>query len=184
MPSLLVSENPPKRYGNAHANIVPYQTFATTDGWIALSVGNDSQFQKLCDAAGCAELAADERFATNPARVAHRVELTANLSAIFAQRTREEWLRLLNAAKVPHGAINSVPQALAHPQAIARAMVQYVPHPTAGEIKLVAPPARFSSTSAQIQRHPPLLGEHTDEVLRELGFADRDLAHLRATGAI
>ena len=181
----LVSGNPPKRYGNAHANIVPYQTLAASDGWIALAIGNDSQFKKFCEAAGCPELAADERFSTNPARVVNRIELTEKLSAIFAKRTREEWLGLLDAAKVPHGAINSVPQALAHPQAVARGMVQSVLHPTAGEIKLVAPAAKFStSTSAQIRRHPPLLGEHTDEVLRELGFGEGDVTRLRETGAV
>lgn len=180
----LVSGNPPKRYGNAHANIVPYQIFATSDGWIALAVGNDSQFQKFCNVAGCAELATDERFATNPARVENRVELTERLSVIFAKRTREEWLGLLETARVPHGAIYSVPQALTHPQAMARGMVQSVPHPTVGEIKLVAPPVKFSSTPAQIQRHPPLLGEHTDEILRELGLEEGEAERLRATGAV
>jgi len=180
----LVSGNAPKRYGNAHANIVPYQTFAASDGWIALAVGNDSQFKKFCEVGGCPELAADERFATNPARVENRVALIEKLSTIFSRRTRAEWLVLLEQAKIPHGAINSVPQALSHPQAIAREMVQSVPHPTAGEVKLVAPPVKFSSTPAQIRRYPPLLGEHTEEVLRELGFGEGDVARLRDTGAV
>jgi crotonobetainyl-CoA:carnitine CoA-transferase CaiB-like acyl-CoA transferase len=180
----LVSGKDAKRYGNAHANIVPYQTFAASDGWVALAVGNDSQFKKFCEMAGCSELASDARFSTNPARVENRAELTEKLSAIFAQRTREEWLVLLEQAKIPHGAINSVAQALSHPQAVARGMVQSLPHPSAGEIKLVAPPAKFSTTPAQIRRHPPLLGEHTDEVLRQLGFEDGDVARLREAGAV
>lgn len=182
--NVLVSGNDAKRYGNAHANIVPYQTFAASDGWVALAVGNDSQFKKFCEAADCLELASDPRYATNPARVENRVALTEKLSAIFAQDTRAVWLALLEQAKIPHGAINTVAGALSHPQAVARGMVQSVPHPTAGEIKLVAPPVKFSSTPAQIRRHPPLLGEHTDEVLRELGFGEGDLVRLREVGAV
>jgi formyl-CoA transferase len=180
----LVSGNEPKRYGNAHANIVPYQTFAASDGWVALAVGNDSQFKNFCEAAGCAALSSDPRFATNPARVENRVELTETLAAVFGRRSRAEWLVLLEQAKVPHGAINSVPQALSHPQAVARGMVQSISHPTAGEIKLVAPAAKFSSTPARIERHPPLLGEHTDEVLCELGFKEREIARLCEAGAL
>jgi formyl-CoA transferase len=182
--NFLVSGEQPKRYGNAHANIVPYQTFAASDGWLAVGIGNDAQFQHFCEAAGCVELSSDARFAANPARVANRVELTEKLSAVFGKRSRAEWLGVLEQAKVPHGAINSVPQALSHPQAVARGMVQSVPHPSAGEIKLVAPAAKFSSTPASIRRHPPLLGEHTDEILRGLGFDARQAARLREVGAV
>jgi len=180
----LVSGEEPRRFGNAHANIVPYQTFQTSDGWIAVGIGNDAQFMRFCEVAGCAELASDARFATNPARVENRVELAEALGAAFAKRPRAEWLERLEQAKVPHGAINSVPQALSHPQAVARGMVQSVPHPTAGEIKLVGPAVKFSSTPAQIKRHPPLLGEHTDEILRELGLGEEDVKRLREVGAV
>ena len=180
----LVSEKEPNRYGNAHANIVPYQTFQTSDGWVALAVGNDAQFVRFCEAADCVALADDSRFATNPKRVENRNELIPLLNNVFIKRTRAEWLEILERAKIPHGAINTVPQALSHPQAVAREMVQTVPHPSAGEIKLVGPAAKFSSTPAQIQRHPPLLGEHTDEVLSELGLGESEVSRLREVGAI
>lgn len=180
----LVSGKEPNRYGNAHANIVPYQTFATSDGWIALAVGNDAQFKRFCEAADCAALADDPRFATNPTRVENRNELIPLLNEVFFKHTRAEWTEILERAKVPHGAINTVPQALSHPQAVARDMVQTIPHPTTGEIKLVGPAAKFSSTPAQIQRHPPLLGEHTDEVLGELGLGESEVLRLHEVGAI
>ena len=180
----LVSGKEPNRFGNAHANIVPYQTFQTSDGWIALAIGNDGQFARFCEAADCAKLASDPRFATNPARVENRNELISLLNDIFIEHTRAEWLEILERAKVPHGAINTIPQALAHPQAVAREMVQTVSHPNAGEIELVGPATKFSSTPAQIQRHPPLLGEHTDEVLRELGLGESEVSRLREVGAV
>lgn len=180
----LVSGQAPKRYGNAHANIVPYQSFAASDGWIALAIGNDAQFLRFCEVAGCPGLASDVRFATNPARVENREELIEKLSAVFAQRSRQEWLDLLTRAKIPHGAINTIPQALSHAQTISRAMVQAISHPTAGEIRVVAPAPRFSSTPARIERHPPLLGEHTDQILSELGFDSGAVARLHAEGAV
>ena len=180
----LVSGKEPNRYGNAHANIVPYQTFRTSDGWIVLAIGNDAQFVRFCESADCVALASDFRFATNPFRVENRAELIPLLNDIFIKRTRAEWIAILERAKVPHGAINTIPQALAHPQAVAREMVRTIPHPSAGEIRLVGPAAKFSSTPAQIQRHPPLLGEHTDEVLRELGLGDEEVAHLHEVGAV
>lgn len=180
----LVNREEPKRYGNAHANIVPYQAFATKDGWLAVGIGNDAQFRRFCEAAGCEEIWAEARFQTNPGRVQYRHELIALLQEVFLQRGSEEWLGLLEQAKVPHAPINSVAQALAHPQAEARGMVQSVPHPSAGEIRLVGPVAKFSAAPARIYRHPPLLGEHTREVLQSLGYDDGEIERLGRSGAI
>jgi crotonobetainyl-CoA:carnitine CoA-transferase CaiB-like acyl-CoA transferase len=116
--------------------------------------------------------------------VENRADLIPLLNDIFIKRSRAEWLEILERAKVSHGAINTVPQALSHPQAMAREMVQTIPHPTSGEIKLVGPAAKFSSTPAQIRRHPPLLGEHTDEILREMGLDESEVARLREVGAV
>lgn len=180
----LVSGEAPKRYGNAHANIVPYQAFATKDGWLVVGIGNDAQFQRFCEAAGCEAIWAEARFQTNPGRVHYRDDLIALLKEVFLQRGSREWLELLEQAKVPHAPINAIPQALAHAQAAARGMVQSVPHPSAGTIRLVGPVAKFSATPALIQRHPPLLGEHTREVLQSLGFQDEEIERLRGEGAI
>ncbi len=180
----LVSGQEPKRYGNAHPNIVPYQAFATADGWIAIGIGNDAQFARFCTIIERPDLALDPHFLTNPARVSHRQELIALLSEIFVQRSTAEWLQEFERAGLPHAPVRSISEALDHPQAVARNMVVDVPHPTAGSIKLVAPPVKFSLTAAQIRRPPPLLGEHTEEILREIGYRDDQIAALRQEGAI
>ncbi len=181
----LVSGEVPRRYGNAHPNIVPYQTFPTADGWIAVAVGNDRQFGRLCAVLGRPELAEDPRFATNPARVVNREELVAILEELFAGRSTDYWHRALLEVEVPVGPINTVDKVLNDPQVLARNMVQEIPHPTAGTVRLVGPPYKLSATPASIKRHPPLLGEHTEEILGgELGLDARKLAELRARGAI
>lgn len=175
----------PARYGNAHASIVPYETFPTSDGWIAVGVGSDEQFRKFCALAGQPELAADERYRTNAARVAHRTILIPLLQEIFCSRTGAAWLAGLEAIGIPAGPINDVATALEDPQVQARAMVQEIDHPTAGPMKLLGPVAKLSRTPAAIRSAPPALGWHTDEVLRELlGYSDETLAELRQTGAI
>jgi crotonobetainyl-CoA:carnitine CoA-transferase CaiB-like acyl-CoA transferase len=181
----LVSGEPPQRYGNAHASIVPYQTMPTADGWIMLAVGNDLQFGALCGVLGCDELATDARFATNPQRVAHRGELITFLEAHFRRQPSAHWLAQLTAAGVPCGPVNDIPTALADPQTQARGMVQTVEHPVTGPVPLVGPVPKLGATPAQIRSAPPLLGEHTETVLQEFcGFDQEQLAALRREGVI
>ncbi len=181
----LVSGQEPKRYGNAHPNIVPYQPFRAQDRPLALAVANPRQFRRFCELAGRPELADDPRFATNADRLAHREELVQEIQRLIEQRPADEWLRLLNENGIPAGPINTVPQALADPQVQALGVVRTLPHPTAGEIKVIGPPFHFSETPAEVRSAPPLLGQHTEQVLRELlGMDDAQIAALRAEGAI
>ncbi len=176
----LATGETPARYGNAHPSIVPYETFPTADGRIAVGIGTDAQFRRFCAAAGHPELAEDARFNTNCARVEHRTTLIPLLQAIFCTRTTTTWLDLFNALGVPAGPINDVAAALNDPQSVARNMVQEIDHPTVGPIKLLGPVAKFGRTPAQIHSAPPPLGYHTDEVLRGLLGYDADrIAALR-----
>jgi len=176
---------PPKRIGNLHPNIVPYQPFRTRDGDIIVACGNDNLYRKLCEAAGCGALATDERFATNGKRVENREELTRLLQDVFSGRTTREWIEILEAAGVPNGPINNVAQVFQEPQVKARGIRLKLPHPVAGEVDSVASPMRFSGTPLAFERAPPLLGQHTDEVLRDLlGKSDAELARLRADGTV
>jgi crotonobetainyl-CoA:carnitine CoA-transferase CaiB-like acyl-CoA transferase len=166
----------PRRLGNAHPNIVPYETFATNDGEIAVSVGNERQWQRLCQATGLAQLADDPRFATNDARVRNRADLRPLLAERFGGGTSAEWLARLDAADVPCGPVNDVLAAFAQPQARARAMDPTINHPALGPIRQVGIPFKLSRTQAAIRRPPPLLGEHSEEILAELGY---DAAHIQ-----
>jgi len=163
----------PGRMGNAHQNIVPYQVFEVADGHMILAVGNDTQFAKFCEVAGAPELATDPRYARNAGRVRERATLVPILAALMKKRSRSDWLSALEAAKVPSGPINDLAEVFADPQVLARGMTVRIPHPLTDELTLVASPMKFSATPVQYHRLPPLLGEHTDEVLREYGI-DRD----------
>ena len=174
----------PQRVGNAHQNIVPYQVFEVADGHMIVAVGNDGQFAKFCAVAGAPELAHDPRFARNAGRVRHRTTLVPRLAALMKGRTRRDWLESLEAAKVPCGPINDLADVFADPQVQQRGMTVQMPHPAAGSVDLVASPMKFSATPIQYRRPPPLLGEHTEELLREFGLLDADIAALRNANAI
>ena len=175
------------RLGNAHPNIVPYQVFATADGYIVVAIGNDGQFRRFCDMVDRADLARDARFATNDARVRNREACIAELRPVFAARPSADWLAALEAAGIGCGPINRLDQVFDDPHVKARGMVAEVPHPAAGgaPARLIASPLKLSGMAPGIRRPPPLLGEHSEEVLRELlGCDDAELAGLRAAGVI
>jgi formyl-CoA transferase len=181
----LVSGDLPRRYGNGHPNIVPYQTFKARDLWITVAVGNDRQFRDLCRILGLDELADDERYSTNPARVANREELVARLQAVIETRDADDWLEAITGAGIPCGPINTLDRVFSHPQAIHRNMTVEIPHPTAGVVKLAGIPFSLSETPTDIRRHPPLMGEHTDAVLHDdLGYDEATIAELRVAGVI
>jgi len=181
----LTSGRAPGRAGNAHVNIVPYQVFAASDGHVIVAVGNDAQFVKFCELAGRPDLAADPRFARNADRVRHREVLVPVLEAVVRERPVAYWVEALDAAKVPCGPINDIEHALADPQVAARGMRIDLPHALAGTVPMVANPIKLSETPAAYERPPPLLGEHTDEVLRDLlKMLPADIARLRAAGVV
>ena len=176
---------PPKRIGNLHPNIVPYQPFKTADGDVILACGNDNLFRKFCEAAGCSELADDPRFAGNGKRVENRAELTRLLQAVFTQRSTRAWVEILEAAGVPNGPINDVAQVFEEPQVKARGIKVELDHPVAGKLPTVASPMRFSATPVEYTLAPPVLGQHTEEILRGLlQLDDTAIAKLRADGTV
>jgi crotonobetainyl-CoA:carnitine CoA-transferase CaiB-like acyl-CoA transferase len=164
---------------------VPYQSFRARDGFFCLAVGNDSQWRKLCTLLGRSALADDPRFATNPARVQHREALIPLLQEVFASADITHWLREIAAAGIPCGPVQSIDQVFADPQVLQREMVWTVPHPTANAVRLVGSPLKLSDTPVMLRSYPPLLGEHTDEVLADLlSYPPETLARLRKDGAI
>ncbi len=183
--SYLMSGQRPQRFGNAHPTIVPYQTFRARDGYFCLAVGNDGQWRNLCEVLQHPELARDGRFATNPQRVQHREELIARLQDIFATDSIAVWLRKIAAAGVPCGPVQTLDQVFTDPQVLARSMVWTVPHPTAGEVRFVGSPLKLSEAPVSSSAPPPLLGEHTYEVLTGLlGYTPEYVDRLRAEGVV
>jgi len=181
----LVTGVAPKRAGNAHQNIVPYQTFAVADGHVILAVGNDAQFAKFCDVAGRPDWARDPRYAQNAERVRRRAELVPLIADVMRTRTRRAWLDALEAVGVPCGPINTLDQVFADPQALARRLQFDLPHALASTVPLVRTPLAFSETPLASEHPPPLLGEHTADVLRErLAFDTARLDALAAAGVI
>ncbi len=180
----LVTGQAPSRAGNAHQNIVPYQVFEVADGHVILAVGNDSQFQRYCTVAQCPELAQDARFLSNALRVRHRETLIPLLAATMRTRTRADWLSALDTAKVPCAPINNMAEVFADPQVLARQMTTRMTHPHNDALELVASPMKLSATPVQQRRPPPLLGEHTAQVLAELGVDAVEREKLRALGVI
>ena len=174
----------PGRLGSAHPSIVPYQPFACADGYVMLAVGNDTQFASFCAAAGVAELAGDERFSTNAARVRHRAELVPLLQQHMLAKTIDEWCELGNQRGFPCGPINTVDRVFEDPQVQARGMRQQVQSPHYGAIDLVANPMKMSGTPMVEAIAPPALGVHTEEVLGELGFSADAVAALRGKGVV
>lgn len=175
----------PKRLGNAHPNIVPYQDFPSADGNFILAVGNDGQFRKFCEVAGIAQLADDPRFASNKARVAHRAELIPLLRQATVFKTTAQWIELLEKAGVPCGPINDLQQVFADPQVQARGLRLDLPNALGSSTPQVASPLRLSETPVAYRSAPPLLGQHTDALLHNLlGMSEAQVAQLRETGVI
>jgi len=175
----------PRRLGNAHPNIVPYQDFPTADGDFILTVGNDSQFRKFAEVAGQPQWADDPRFLTNKLRVANRAELIPLIRQATVFKTTAQWVTELERAGVPCGPINDLAQVFADPQVVARGLAVTMPHGLAGSVPQVASPIRLSATPVEYRMAPPLLGEHTAGVLqRMLGLGEQDVLRLRDAGVL
>ena len=181
----LATGHSPQRLGNAHPNIVPYQDFPTADGYMILAIGNDAQFARFCEVAGAPELAADARFATNRARVGNRSVLIPLLKKLTVERSTADWISTLEALAVPCGPINTLADVFADPQVQARGLKVTVPHPIAGQLPLVANPMKLSATPVDYRMPPPMLGEHTEDILgATLGLDAEAIARLRASGVV
>jgi crotonobetainyl-CoA:carnitine CoA-transferase CaiB-like acyl-CoA transferase len=182
--NFLMAGKTPKRGGNAHPNIQPQDVFVCADGQIVLVVGNDRQFAKLCDLLGLSELSADPRFSSNPERVRNQALLRPILDREFLKHTRAHWTERLEQVEVPCGPINTVPEALTDPQIQHRQMVREIPHPVTGPVPQVMTPFHFGSAQIRANQAPPMLGEHTDDILAELGWTADRIAELRKNAVI
>jgi formyl-CoA transferase len=181
----LISGEKPQRYGNAHPNIVPYQTFRASDGYFALGIGNDGQWRQFCERAGCPSWAADERFITNARRVENRDLLVPLLEDLFCQEDITHWLSILESVGIPCGPINCIDQLMKDPQVQAREMVVEVPHASAGSVRMVASPLKIPTAPVEVRYPPPMLGEHTAEILQDLlGYDLQQVDELRNTRVV
>ena len=180
----LVSGAIPQTLGNQHPNITPYQVFTAQDQDMVIAVGNDGQFRKFCEALDIPAVASDEKFQTNPKRVEHREELIGLISAVLITKPASYWREKLLKAGVPHGPINNLAEVFEDPQVHARDMVVEMAHPTADSIKLVGSPLKLSRTPVEMRRHPPLYGEHTDQILVNLGYTEEQIAQMRTNGDV
>jgi len=180
----LLSGNPPPKLGNDHQSIVPYGTFRAQDGYLIIACASESLWQRLCDVLEMPEQRDDPRFAINRERVVRRDAMRDEIERRLAARPAADWLALLREAGIPCGPIYEVPEMLADPHMAARGFVVEQPHPTAGTLRTLASPLRLSDTPATYRRHPPLLGEHTEEVLGELGYSAEEIGRLREEGAV
>ncbi len=174
----------PLRQGNRHATIAPYETFTTADGEIVIAVGNDEIWKRFCPAAGLPELADDPRFATNKDRMENYQDMRPPIDRVFRTATNAEWIARLNAAGVANGEVRDIGQMLNDPQLAAREMVQTLMHPTIGATRVIGAPIKLSATPASLRSAPPVLGQHTDAVLAEIGYSPADISSLRDTRVV
>jgi len=183
--SYLISGEIPKRWGTAHETIVPYQGFETKDKYVIVAVGNDQIWKRFCNVIDRLDLAEDPRFKTNPLRVQNRTECIGILESVMKTRTRDEWIKLLNDEAIPCAPINTMDEVFQDPQVLHRDMLVEMNHPTAGIIKLVGIPVKYSEMKATIRMPPPVLGEHTREILSGiLGYDDMRIEKLKSAGVI
>jgi crotonobetainyl-CoA:carnitine CoA-transferase CaiB-like acyl-CoA transferase len=174
----------PPRQGNRHATIAPYETFTTMDGDIVIAVGNDQTWRKFCPVIGLPELAADPRFSTNKDRMEHYDAMRPPIDAAFRTKTSAEWIAILNAAGVANGEVRNIGQMLNDPQLEAREMTRTLMHPTVGATRVIGAPIKLSENQATVRTPPPVLGQHTDAVLAEIGYDESAIRDLRARAVI
>jgi formyl-CoA transferase len=176
----LVGGKIPSRWGNAHPNIVPYQNFKTANGYLVIGVASEVIWKRFCQAIGCADLSGDPRFVNNSKRVENRAELIALLSQLFLTRSNEDWFKLLTEAEVPCAPVQSIDQVFQAAQVLQRDMLMEVQHPTAGKVRMAGIPVKFSVTPASLRMPPPLLGEHSAEILQDwLGMSTAAIDDLK-----
>jgi crotonobetainyl-CoA:carnitine CoA-transferase CaiB-like acyl-CoA transferase len=183
-PAYFLTGRPPARIGNAHPMLVPYRVYQARDRAFNVGVATDRLWQRFCHTIDRPELAEDDRFKSNADRVRNRAQLEPILDSHFARRDAADWLERLQAARIPCGPVNSLADILSDEHFLARGGVAELSHPLVGQLKTLANPLHFSESPVAYRRHPPLLGEHNDEILTEVGYTDEEIGALRAAGAV